>query len=78
MVNSDVLILGTYEDFGRWVRNSRQEQGYTQRDFAAKINCTVEHLSKIEHGHRMPSRLLTELIVNTLKYDLVVAVRPQR
>lgn len=71
----ETIVIGTYEDFGVWVRNSRLAKGYTQRQFAEKLGCAIEHLSKIENGHRTPSRLLTQDIIEALGYDYILAVR---
>lgn len=74
-MKNETTVIGTYEDFGIWVRNSRLEKGYTQKRFAEMLGCTIEHLSKIENGHRTPSRLLTNDILDTLGYDFILAVR---
>lgn len=75
MAHENVQILGTYEDLGIWIRNSRLEAGYSQKEFAKMLDCTIEHLSKVENGHRIPSRLMTEYVMDILGYDLIVAVR---
>lgn len=42
----------TYSDFGRWVKDRREELGWTQAVLAAKAACSVETLRKIEQNRR--------------------------
>ncbi len=44
---------------GRWFFNQRMKFGRTQRDVATAVGVGVPYLSRIEHGHKLPSRTET-------------------
>lgn len=49
-------------EFGNWLRNKRESQGYTQMDVAKHLNITREGISKWENGKRRPNlEMLTKI-----------------
>ena len=52
---------------GENIKRLRMEQNLSQKELAAKINCTVKHLSSIENGRATASLEFVELTANILK-----------
>lgn len=46
------MPANNYSDFGRWVKDRREELGWTQGALAAKVVCSVETIRKIEQNRR--------------------------
>ena len=47
----------TPSSFGRFIRQRRQELGYTVRGFARELGITAAYLSDIEKGHRYAPKI---------------------
>jgi predicted ATPase/transcriptional regulator with XRE-family HTH domain len=57
--------------FGQRVKQYRKELDLTQEDFAQRVGCSIETVSKIERGERRPSRQVAE------RMALVLEVPPE-
>lgn len=54
---------------GENIKRLRLEQNLSQKELAAKINCSVKHLSSIENGRSNPSLDFIELTADVLKVN---------
>ncbi len=52
--------------FGAWLKQRRNELGYTQQELASLSGCSPATIRKIEAGERKPSRQIAELLVQSL------------
>lgn len=73
--DGEMQIFVDYAQFGKWVRETRLEEGMAQKELANRLDCTIEHLSKVENGHRIPSRLMAENLLTILGYEFVLAIK---
>ena len=60
--------------FGDWLRQARQDYGYTQKELGERAICSAALIRKIEAGARRPSRQVAEAILAAL--EVPVAQRP--
>lgn len=58
----------TWHAFADYLRNIRQDHGFSQRHLAEKIGCSEHHLWRLEHEQRHPSRALLRM----LKHDFLL------
>ena len=56
--------------FGQQVKNLRKENGFSQEEFAEKLNILRTYISFIERGERNPSLLMIFKISRALKIKL--------
>lgn len=56
--------------FGQQVKNLRKENGFSQEEFAEKLNIHRTYMSFIERGERNPSLLMIFKISRALKIKL--------
>lgn len=59
-----------YKKFAKIIKNKRKDLGYTQKDFAKKINVGQSKYNKIENGNLEPSFAILQRIVIELNIDL--------
>jgi len=71
----NLIVMNDYSEFGKWIKETRTKKGMTQKELCEKCDVVIEHMSKIENGHRIPSRLLIEKIVDELDYEFVLVIR---
>jgi transcriptional regulator with XRE-family HTH domain len=45
----------TAVSFGEWLKRQRKAQGWTQKELAFQVNCSISTIRKIEAEHRRPS-----------------------
>ena len=57
------------QDFGSFLRDLRQENGYSQKELANEMNINYTYLSKLENGHSTPSESFVERVVEVFHYD---------
>lgn len=70
-----LIRMINYEAMGRRIRRKRQEKGYTQVQFAAKIMLSSSFYGHIERGTRVPSLDTMVLIANALDIGLDILLR---
>lgn len=59
------------QEFGDIIKELREEQGISQRQFAIKLNITPTYLSKIERGEfPPPSEEVIKKMADLLNYDI--------
>lgn len=75
---NDLVVMDDYNEFGKWIKETRINKGMKQKELCEKVDIVIEHLSKIENGHRIPSRILIEKIVDELDYEFVLAIRKKK
>lgn len=51
------------------IKRIRTEQDISQKELAAKLNCSVKHLSSIENGRANPSLEFVEKLSTVLKVN---------
>jgi len=54
---------------GDYIRQSRKEAGYTQKELAAIIGVKATYISALERGVRRPGRKLLPLLCDALAVD---------
>ncbi|MBK9710306.1 MAG: tetratricopeptide repeat protein [Kouleothrix sp.] len=61
-----------YDDmaFGQRVKQYRKDLDLTQEDFAERVGCSIETVSKIERGERRPSKQVAERMAQVLELPL--------
>lgn len=64
-----------YAAMGRRIRRKRQEKGFTQIEFAQRINLSPSYFGHIERGTRTPSLDTLVLIANELMVGVDVLLR---
>ncbi|MBA3913966.1 MAG: helix-turn-helix domain-containing protein [Acidobacteriales bacterium] len=65
-----MLTLAMTKTLGQRIRELRDQQDVSLREFAKKINATPAHLSDIELGRRYPSDALLKRIADVFKLDM--------
>ena len=53
------------------IKKRRSEMGYTQTEFADRLNITNDWLSRLENGKAYPSRKLALKIAKELNVDFI-------
>ena len=61
--------MGIKDVHGNNIRRIRFEQNLSQKELAAKLNCSVKHLSSIENGRATPSLEFVENVASILKVN---------
>ena len=63
---------------GEKLRNIRDEQGYSARQFALKVGISEGYLNKLENGHQQPSPSVRKRITDVLRVKLaaIAAEKP--
>ncbi|MEM8531232.1 MAG: tetratricopeptide repeat protein [Chloroflexota bacterium] len=59
-----------YHSFGTWVKTLRVTHGWTQREIAYRIGCSVSTIRKVESDERHPSVQLAKLLADHLAVPL--------
>jgi transcriptional regulator with XRE-family HTH domain len=57
-------------NWGRRIRAFRKLKGFTQENFAKKLNVSTSLLGEIERGNRVPNENVLELIAKTLQISI--------
>ena len=66
-----------YAGLGRRIQILRKERGYTQEQLAEKINCSVTHLARIEHGFRPSLEWLLQIsLFLNISLDDLIGITP--
>lgn len=60
------------ETIGVLLRTARKLRGYSQKEFAGRLDCSVSQISRIESGDRTPSLGLFLLMAGELSLDVGV------
>lgn len=55
---------------GERIRERREEQDLSLREFAKQVSCSPPFISDIEHGRRFPSELVLQAMAKVLKLPL--------
>jgi putative transcription factor len=71
------LVEELVEDFAKVVREARERQGLTQKDFALKLNEKESAVQKWESGSMPPSIDTAKKLEKLLKVKLVVKEAPE-
>ena len=54
------------EKLGKTIQRLRKEKGFTQEEFAEKLNISRTHIGHIEQGRKSPSMKLLEKLARSL------------
>jgi DNA-binding XRE family transcriptional regulator len=60
------LQMTEIRDFASCLRMARKQEHLSQEDLADRIGCSRIHLSRLENGHRFPSRILFSSLLREL------------
>lgn len=71
------LVEELVEDFAKIIREARERQGVTQKDFALKLNEKESAVQKWESGAMSPSIDTAKKLEKLLKVKLVVKEAPE-
>ena len=75
LLKEGVCVTIDYAAMGRRIRRKRQEKGFTQIEFAQRINLSPSYFGHIERGTRTPSLDTLVLIANELMVGVDVLLR---
>src|SRR5271165_3878226 len=59
------LVDASWQEFPHFLRRIRTRQGLSQEKLAAILGCGREHIWRLEHGQRVPSRQLLFLLARS-------------